>query len=287
MAEGLGAASSEEDEPVLGLVRGGRAPDADLSEADDMPAKRRVVGKKGVAPGVDSRGNDLPKDDAQPYSVEQAYVIKQLCAAEANTKMEFDKCKGRHEKRAFVNSLVPRDATYGLRIDPALAKGHIQRIVTEKRTSNEEEQWTAMTLTDLEVAWGGEKKVELGLARGDVRIRPDGMYEKKTGFRSQGKSQVDELKVEQQADCSGEQATTHQDSMLQDVIKDWDPKRQAPRQSAVSTISLKSKDSSGGGAHGGCSDKGWEKVSVAYDVVSKVLRETKAIAIQLRTVNAN
>lgn len=258
-----------------------------LGSEDAAKPPLRVTGKKGVAPAVDSTGQPLPEDNHEPYTKEQAFVMKKLCEQDAATKSEFDKNKSREQRRCFVNSMIPRDATYGLRIDPKLAAGHIKRKVVLTDHSNEQDEWVGTTLTDLEVAWGSAEKVALGLKRGDVRIAENGMHERRTCRKVVGRGRTDALQINQAADCSGQEAEKMMDDSLKDVLEDWKPvAAQATRSARAESVrsSKKRGSESVGAQSAGCSDVGWMKLKKAYEVVSKCLRETKAAAMQLRAV---
>ena len=92
------------------------APDSDKEfESRLVPFKRARGSKFPFVPGQDEFGRPLPSDDMSAYSSKQKYVMQKIIEADAEKKQEYDDAVATRDKaviRAFVNSLVPKSATY-------------------------------------------------------------------------------------------------------------------------------------------------------------------------------
>ena len=91
-------------------------PDSDAEfEASLVPFKRLRGSKFPFVPGKDEMGKDLPIDDMSPYTGKQKYVMQKIIDGDAEKKQEYDEAVATRDKavvRAFVNSQVPKSATY-------------------------------------------------------------------------------------------------------------------------------------------------------------------------------
>jgi hypothetical protein len=92
------------------------APDSDAEfESRLVPFKRARGSKYPFVPGKDEWGRPLPTDDMSAYSGKQKYVMQKIIEADAEKKQEYDDAVASRDKaviRAFVNSQVPKSATY-------------------------------------------------------------------------------------------------------------------------------------------------------------------------------
>jgi hypothetical protein len=92
------------------------APDSDKEfESRLVPFKRARGSKFPFVPGQDEFGRPLPSDDMSAYSSKQKYVMQKIIEADAEKKQEYDDAVASRDKaviRAFVNSQVPKSATY-------------------------------------------------------------------------------------------------------------------------------------------------------------------------------
>jgi hypothetical protein len=89
--------------------------DDELDDNSFVPCKRVRGAKFSFVPGKDEMAEDLPKDDMSPYSRKQAYVMQKIIEGDAEKKREYDDAMATQDKaviRAFVNSQVPKNATY-------------------------------------------------------------------------------------------------------------------------------------------------------------------------------
>ena len=79
------------------------------------------------------------------------------------------KAGNRDAKRKLINSLIPHEAGYNVRIDLASVERVLSRMVLPRRFKGHKGIEEGKTLTEMEATWG-EKYVELRLERGDIRI---------------------------------------------------------------------------------------------------------------------
>ena len=91
-------------------------PDSDAEFYDSLVPFKRLRGSKfPFVPGKDEMGEDLPKDDMSPYTGKQKYVMQKIIGGDAEKKQEYDEAVATRDKaviRAYVNSQVPKSATY-------------------------------------------------------------------------------------------------------------------------------------------------------------------------------
>jgi hypothetical protein len=91
-------------------------PDSDAEFADSLVPFKRLRGSKfSFVPGKDEMGEDLPKDDMSPHTSKQKYVMQKIIDGDAEKKQEYDEAVATRDKaviRAYVNSQVPKSATY-------------------------------------------------------------------------------------------------------------------------------------------------------------------------------
>ena len=89
--------------------------DDELADNSFVPCKRVRGSKFSFVLGKNEMGEDLPSDDMSPYSRKQAYVMQKIIEGDAEKKREYDDAVATQDKaviRAFVNSQVPKSATY-------------------------------------------------------------------------------------------------------------------------------------------------------------------------------
>ena len=112
--------------------------DSELVESV-VPFKRLRGSKFSFVPGKDEMGEDLPKDDMSPYTIKQTYVMQKVIDGDADEKREYDEAVATRDKavvRAFVNSLIPKSATYAWAVT-----GDLSSSTTEHTVQFEEKVW--------------------------------------------------------------------------------------------------------------------------------------------------
>ena len=109
-------------------------------DADSVvPFKRARGSKFFFEPGKDENGEDLPKDDMSPNTIKQNYVLQKVIDGDADKKREYAEALATRDKavvRAFVNSLIPKSATYAWAVTGELASS-----TTEHTVQFEEKVW--------------------------------------------------------------------------------------------------------------------------------------------------
>ena len=114
--------------------------EVDSEDVDSVvPFKRARGSKFSFEPGKDEMGEDLPKDDMSPYTIKQKYVMQKVIDGDADKKREYDEAVATRDKavvRAFVNSLIPKSATYAWAVT-----GDLSSSTTEHTVQFEEKVW--------------------------------------------------------------------------------------------------------------------------------------------------
>jgi len=113
-------------------------------EEDEISAEEDVIepqAKKRMRfeLGFDEDGNALPDNDASPYTPKQIYVLRKVIGTDQEKAKQFDAlmaAKNKKDLRIFVNSLVPKNASFGWGLSSGSSSSTIQlvRDRTEDRT---------------------------------------------------------------------------------------------------------------------------------------------------------
>ena len=80
---------------------------------DEMLQRRSK--KQRFELGKDEDGNALPDNDVSPYTAKQIYVLKKVIGTDEEKAKQFDAlrlAKNKKKMKMFVNSQVPKSATY-------------------------------------------------------------------------------------------------------------------------------------------------------------------------------
>ena len=117
------------------------APDSDKEfESRLVPFKRARGSKFPFVPGQDEFGRPLSSDDMSAYSSKQKFVMQKIIEADAEKKQEYDDAVASRDKaviRAFVNSQVPKSATYAW----AVLAGDEEKSTAESTVLFQEKVW--------------------------------------------------------------------------------------------------------------------------------------------------
>jgi hypothetical protein len=117
------------------------APDSDAEfETRLVPFKRARGSKYPFVPGKDEMGRPLPTDDMSAYSGKQKYVMQKIIDADAEKKQEYDEAVATRDRaviRAYVNSQVPKSATYAW----AVLAGDEEKSTAESTVLFQEKVW--------------------------------------------------------------------------------------------------------------------------------------------------
>ena len=195
------------------------------------------------------------------------------------------------DKRMCINSLAPFDVTYAHKLDPSTAKGWATRVVKRSSIDTEEDKSEAITLTDLEALWG-EERVAKGLQRGDARVRPDGLYERRSASSCNKRVVEDNFEGRMEAEVSGDVAAKIMDAVSMNEIKDWmNSGDEEARSVGGGSVGGGSARSVGGGKRlkkkksdgfTPATAEDMKKVQHAYDVASLAVRQAKTHGKLLR-----
>ena len=116
-------------------------PDSDAEFYDSLVPFKRLRGSKfSFVPGKDEMGRDLPTDDMSKYSPKQKYVMLKIIEGDAEKKQEYDEAVATRDRaviRAFVNSQVPKSATYAW----AVLASNEERSTAESTVQFQEKVW--------------------------------------------------------------------------------------------------------------------------------------------------
>ena len=115
--------------------------DSELVESV-VPLKRLRGSKFSFVPGKDELGRDLPTDDMSKYSPKQKYVMQKIIEGDPEKKQEYEEAVAGKDKdviRAFVNSLVAKNATYSW----VVTGGDLSKATAEHTVQFEEKVWGA------------------------------------------------------------------------------------------------------------------------------------------------
>ena len=173
---------------------------SEYDEAEKPAGRARAT---TLMPGVDEQGQPLPTNNTEPYNVQQRHVLNAVMKQEPRIKEEFDACKTRDAKRAYVNSLIPSNVSYACRINVAAASSWVTKFVKVGRERKNQEHEEGRTLTQMEKDFGTDL-LKRGLARGDVRLGEDGFYYTKSKFAMTSNHVAEEgiLEAKHEADAA-------------------------------------------------------------------------------------
>ena len=118
--------------------------------------------------GFDEDGNALPGNDASPYTPKQIYVLKKVIGSNEEKTKQFDalmSAKNKKDMRIFVNSLVPKNASFGWGLSSAPSSSTIQLVRDRAEESARRNQAHGVTFTEaLGMCAGDERILNLGAA---------------------------------------------------------------------------------------------------------------------------
>ena len=122
---------------------GEQEPDSDSEFYESLVPFKRLRGSKfSFVPGKDELGRDLPTDDMSKYSPKQKYVMQKIIEGDPEKKQEYEEAVAGKDKdviRAFVNSLVAKNATYSW----VVTGGDLSKATAEHTVQFEEKVWGA------------------------------------------------------------------------------------------------------------------------------------------------
>ena len=119
--------------------------------------------------GKDEDGNALPDNDVSPYTAKQIYVLKKVIGTDEEKAKQFDALmlgtKNKNKMRMFVNSQVPKSATYswGIALSSSSSSASIERERTVTEQGTRRLQSMGVTYTEA-----------LGICAGDESILSKG-----------------------------------------------------------------------------------------------------------------
>ena len=247
-----------------------------------------------ITPGVDESGKPLPPNSSNAYTPKQKYVLDKLLESSTTMKQEWDGLTSRDDKRKFVQALIPERVSYSEKVDPKAAEGWLRRVVTRRNAKSVECSWVATTLTELEVLWGCDG-VARGLKRGDCRVRPDGLYERRQGLTVSRVEQSDETAATAEAQIPADSAEAIQNSLRVEL----NSSEHQPADGIDDGRTITLGHMGGRPQVGRCStvhnekapvadpmtDESMARVQSAYDMGSHALRTAKFVGKQLRQAN--
>jgi len=183
------------------------------SESEPASQKKRKTAAVWEA-GKDAHGQDLPIDNSDSCTPSQKYVFDRLAERQPELKQQF-KSGNRDSRRQLVNSIIPPEAGYNVRMDPDTVQCVLTRLVTSKQFKSSKGIQEGKTLTEMEATWG-EKYVELGLKRGDIRINEAGLYVVRREIATDGQVTINSRSLEVQGKVDG----NNQEALF-DKISPW------------------------------------------------------------------
>ena len=118
--------------------------------------------------GKDEDGNALPDNDDSPYTAKQIYVLKKVIGTDEEKAKQFDALrlvKNKKKMKMFVNSQVPKSATYswGIALSSSSSSASIERERTVTEQGTRRLQSMGVTYTEA-----------LGICAGDESILSKG-----------------------------------------------------------------------------------------------------------------
>ena len=124
--------------------------------------------KQGFELGKDEDGNALPDNDVSPYTAKQIYVLKKVIGTDEEKAKQFDALrlvKNKKKMKMFVNSQVPKSATYswGIALSSSSSSASIERERTVTEQGTRRLQSMGVTYTEA-----------LGICAGDESILSKG-----------------------------------------------------------------------------------------------------------------
>ena len=124
--------------------------------------------KQGFELGKDEDGNALPDNDVSPYTAKQIYVLKKVIGTDEEKAKQFDAlrlAKNKKKMKMFVNSQVPKSATYswGIALSSSSSSASIERERTVTEQGTRRLQSMGVTYTEA-----------LGICAGDESILSNG-----------------------------------------------------------------------------------------------------------------
>ena len=124
--------------------------------------------KPGFELGKDEDGNALPDNDVSPYTAKQIYVLKKVIGTDEEKAKQFDAlrlAKNKKKMKMFVNSQVPKSATYswGIARSSSSSSASIERERTVTEQGTRRLQSMGVTYTEA-----------LGICAGDESILSKG-----------------------------------------------------------------------------------------------------------------
>ena len=90
--------------------------------------------------GFDQQGNQLSTADVTKYSRQQKFVFDQLLATSKGLDDKWKTCKTNNQKRALVNSLVAKEISYAVRLDPDSIDVALKRAVKKAETDKSDKK---------------------------------------------------------------------------------------------------------------------------------------------------
>ena len=183
----------------------------------------------------------------------------------------------------LINSLIPHEAGYNARIDPASVERVLSRMVTAKRFKGHKGIEEGKTLTEMEATWG-EKYVELGLKRGDIRINEAGLCVVRREIATDGQGVVESKSLQVQGTVDKGVDDSQQDKLFEE-IKMWaSSKSQQLDDTSTKQYKSDTKSEAGSSSSGGVSSNTMNYLQNAYDMCSAAVRKGKSLAKSLREV---
>ena len=187
----------------------------------------------------------------------------------------------------MINAVVPRSVTNASVVDPSKAVGVVTKHVTYVRQATQKHKTRVVTTTQLEAEWSVEL-VAMGIQRGHVAVRADGMVIVKSEDYEDGLDLTDKTEGKLSREVSGHEAKTMMDNiaLVKDYIMTGPGGQQAiPTSGTENHRPAKSVRSSKSG-HKAISDQGYDALQNAHVMFSDLLREGKRLGKQLRAVSS-
>ena len=122
--------SHEDEEMPLGAEASWQEP----------PHKKARASTQMLKAGFDQQGNQLSTANFEKYSRQQKAAFDQLLATSKGLDDKWKTCKTNNQKRALVNSLVAKEISYAVRLDPDSIDVALKRTVKKAETDKSDKK---------------------------------------------------------------------------------------------------------------------------------------------------
>jgi len=142
-------------------------PDIEQAGQSKRPRSKKVT----LSPGFDEDGDALPTDDSSPYTKQQIHCWKKVLPTLHKSAQDkyFALCleKDKSGLNMLVNSLIPKNATYSLCINPQKQSSWLSSVTKTTEEQVEKEESHGVTETEAIGICGSMENFQRGIKRGD------------------------------------------------------------------------------------------------------------------------